>query len=1029
MKEIISPDVEPILKSVLEHAAFIGDFDPRTILAESNRQLSNAVLGALAEKCSEIDRGDSYLWRLKPDSRRAILRDLRDEDRLRSVAQTLADPGADTLGRYLRDTALGVPANASILSSNDLDELHTALQFIAPSVDSAISVDDVDSELAHREIDREIETARSVRLIGRESTLRKLDIFANSDQADFDSAGSTLPLFVSGVGGSGKSALLAEFASRCRRGGRRYATPLVWMDFDRATLAAVNGVEMLLEFSRQLALYRSQFRKCLSEFRRDVRRRLADFSDRTFEASASLDSEMWSVWTAHMQPHLPLTEPVILLFDTFEEVLLRDEAEVSYVRRWLEALQVEGQVRGLRTIVSGRARPTDWSRGAQVIELGPLRPASAAKLLAQYLLLRGKDPKAYDLKRLVLKFGGNPLLVKILSRYLADEGPESGDVLLSDADAPGLQRRFAESVLYRRILRRIRTDEPELEKLAHPGLVLRRVTADLIQRVLSEPCGLRRVDGERANVLLEKLKQQVWLVERTPNPDVVVHRRDLRRLMMRTMAENDRSRAQPIHERAAIYYAEHRDPHLSRLEQKLESAYHKILSGQRNPLGEAESRQLYKALGEDILDLPLHSRAQIKLSAGKALTDEEAGTLDVDDRAKYDATRTMLREIRGELSMASNSIEERPAYPEIEPSRPLYEKPDQYGDENVSAVFSKSDWPALQDLSEGVVRKFFRDVSTFKRPGRYVDFTESPIWKIALGALASQGSSAPKLEMVVRQAVESNLKRLEWGRSLNPSSKRSISVGMAVGSVLTLLGRSYPTVEDADFRMLIGAGFERMRPDIESNEQLRVNQLLGEYRRYSQARSDYLSIRVGLLCFLSSPVTSAIRASMSDRRSDFAEIESLLRAISDYPSGRIPSLSELQILRSEHAPILLPIGEDPNLLDDAATRSVTPELYAPLREMLRGFQVDTLVEMASFVQSSAIVWPRELTYDALPQALHRDRQRWTATLIEIADRCGLLGEMIDYCRNLLPEDPRFSGMGRLYQSYINILGAPSRRRL
>ena len=51
--------------------------------------------------------------------------------------------------------------------------------------------------------------------------------------------------------------------------------------------------------------------------------------------------------------------------------------------------------------------------------------------------------------------------------------------------------------------------------MAHPGLVLRRVTPDLILKVLAQPCGIEVPDEETARELFDELAREVSLVTKT----------------------------------------------------------------------------------------------------------------------------------------------------------------------------------------------------------------------------------------------------------------------------------------------------------------------------------------------------------------------------------------------------------------------------------------------------------------------------------------------------------------------------------
>jgi hypothetical protein len=104
--------------------------------------------------------------------------------------------------------------------------------------------------------------------------------------------------------------------------------------------------------------------------------------------------------------------------------------------------------------------------------------------------------------------------------------------------------------LYQRLLHHI--TDPEVRKLAHPGLVLRRITPGIIRDVLAEPCGLEVEDAVAAQRLFERLRNQVSLVA-PAEPGILRHRPDVRRMMLPLILEDKPEQARRIQERAVTF--------------------------------------------------------------------------------------------------------------------------------------------------------------------------------------------------------------------------------------------------------------------------------------------------------------------------------------------------------------------------------------------------------------------------------------------------------------------------------------------
>jgi hypothetical protein len=108
--------------------------------------------------------------------------------------------------------------------------------------------------------------------------------------------------------------------------------------------------------------------------------------------------------------------------------------------------------------------------------------------------------------------GGNPLTLRLAARVAADEEAVTGGIEALEtrrfgflAVSPALIR----GQLYRRVLDHIH--DPDVRALAHPGMVLRRVTPDIIREVLGPRCGIAGVES-KALKLFEALQKEHALV-------------------------------------------------------------------------------------------------------------------------------------------------------------------------------------------------------------------------------------------------------------------------------------------------------------------------------------------------------------------------------------------------------------------------------------------------------------------------------------------------------------------------------------
>jgi cellulose synthase operon protein C len=139
--------------------------------------------------------------------------------------------------------------------------------------------------------------------------------------------------------------------------------------------------------------------------------------------------------------------------------------------------------------------------------------------------------------------GGSPLSLTLAARIYHQTGLSGVDTIARRKWLMfSIKEAEVQAALYWRFLDQI---DEDLRPLAHPGLILRRIDADVILKVLAGPCGLSLTET-KAQDLFGRLKEEVTLV--SPNPDgtdAVRHLADLRRFML-GLAVVQRSEARHI---------------------------------------------------------------------------------------------------------------------------------------------------------------------------------------------------------------------------------------------------------------------------------------------------------------------------------------------------------------------------------------------------------------------------------------------------------------------------------------------------
>lgn len=428
------------------------------------------------------------------------------------------------------------------------------------------------------------------------------------------------PLVIHGPGGVGKSTLLAKFildhlllaAPEAIKDGQAVSPdneaqrfPFAYLDFDRASLIAEEPITLLIEAVRQLEIQFPDSAVSLKKLRDSWTRRIATRSSRkrsgqSIPEPARVDNRTLFLdeFAEEMKPLTIGDKPLLFVMDTFEEVQYRSRAFVDELFDFLEQLQK--RIPTLRTVLSGRAPIESKKFKTEDLAISIFDPQIAEGFLMSHGI---SDPELATL--VATQVGGSPLTLKLAVELLRrEEAGTKGIKNLKVRDS--LLRRLEDGAiqvqLFTRILEHIH--DPEVAKLAHPGLVLRRITPELILKVLAGPCGVEVKDQEQAKKLFEELSREVALVSQAGD-NSLVHRTDLRKVMLEPLRKDKRDKVNEIHRNAVKYY-EVFDDAVSRAEE----IYHRLSLGiERDILNERWQEGVQQYLGTAIEELPAKGKA------------------------------------------------------------------------------------------------------------------------------------------------------------------------------------------------------------------------------------------------------------------------------------------------------------------------------------------------------------------------------------------------------------------------------------
>jgi hypothetical protein len=590
----------PRYRHALQVAAFLGDFDPTVLLPDVSEQELNKLL----TDCTVSAADGRARWRLSAGVRQRILREHGAGPALRvSLTQAqdyLARSGghADPLTAAFLQIASGeAPDGAAIAAAGPVRwaayrSALTAVKGTPLARTDIAAVLSLQVALAELLAPFRFLTGWDARtgtdlFVGREDTLRQLrafvDVLGAQGIAEVITRGAKRlfgerkqTMVLSGIGGTGKSTLIAKFVlQHTAREGDAAPLYFAYLDFDRATISPLQPGALLSEIARQLSWQVPAAANELELLARSIDSAIAasirDAGVR--DGSDTLPPEVLGTSALHRYAALVRQSVaradsgkcILVVLDTFEEAQALGSEAVTRVETLTAALAEDP---AWRILIAGRDEADDAFAQADRLVLDELDAPSRREFLHR----RGVMPTLSS--RIAKDVGGRPLAL-LLAAQLVSEGHYDSVKLSLAERAKGLFRRqLTEGVLYQRIIEHIR--DSDVRTIAHPGLVLRRLDVDVLLEVVAPVLDLHWLDRARAEKVLVALRLQKDLV-RTLEDGSVAHRADVRRQMLRLMAEDKPSLTTALHRRAVDYYARRSEYDPERqVRHRTEEIYHRL---------------------------------------------------------------------------------------------------------------------------------------------------------------------------------------------------------------------------------------------------------------------------------------------------------------------------------------------------------------------------------------------------------------------------------------------------------------------
>lgn len=582
-------------------AALSAVYDPVDALPEPVRRdaaQASLVASELA-MASDTNPNDGSGWLLRSAERRYILAMLQSTEQLATaVAERRSGPLApetidlldalDGRGLFAADSLSATIADPAV-SSETIVRIVTALDRADVAAPGAANL-----------------TPARIRLAELTEATRRLIIaargfFGRDDERATLAAWLDAPILaaparaalLSGSPGIGKSALLDAITAEAVD---RHEAVVVRLDFDRAGLDVLDLRGLTMEVARQLVERIGVGAEALLDVRLAAAR-VEDGSKR-YEGSAraSVPAELAA---AIGRTVAAAGRPVLLVLDTLEVLRARGERQVGQLFAWIDRLVTDGMV-PLSVLGAGRGDVFDTCPDRR----GPWLPLEGLDRDAAAMLLDRLEVPATARASVLDLADGSPLVMRLAARVVKGYGT-------GRLPRGRLQGAVAAGFLYRFLLSRV--IDPDLRRLAHPGLIVRRLSADVLRGVLAPQLGLKRLSEARAQALFDALAAEHWLVERDPvDPLFVRHRGDMRALLLPLLYSSRPGQCARVDAAAVRWFARRDDA-----ESRVDAAYHSLQlmrSRPHPPMIDANVARRFDAATLD--ELPEAARAVVDRAAG-----------------------------------------------------------------------------------------------------------------------------------------------------------------------------------------------------------------------------------------------------------------------------------------------------------------------------------------------------------------------------------------------------------------------------
>ncbi|RAX37833.1 ATP-binding protein [Rhizobium tropici] len=515
---------------------------------------------------SVIDRNGQPARELTSESRLNLL-ETAGVKLVRALTKTAGGP--NTLTETLFHALLNSLPVGSLSSPQELLALRTAAAWAqAAGVELPFTAAEIERKERIASFEAYLAGPDLAKFVGRRSLLR---VFENL----WDMAGDVRPsILLSGAGGIGKSLTVAKFLLDRLRDPNPSRRPLAILhfDFDRFDLQDARLGTFVTDALRQVGKWWLPHQ---ANMLMDLARIPASFAFEGVslairgEEATRDDQRIVDEMVRHL-PHDETQPPLIAVFaDTFEKVDSYNPTAAQGLRDFCEMLRFSGadvfEIYASRSFTRPSEFANKWTRKpAAQPRLGRLGQRESILYLKRAAAERNiamDDETAHQAQVALRRM---PLRLRLAVALMGHDSKSfDAKAWLEQCSSEELG---SDAILYERVLNRLR--DP-LKKLAKPGLLLRRLSAELISEVLADACGLPKGLAAAEAIMTEARKDQAQLFFTDQgDPDALWHIDYVRSEMLDDLVRDiDPEVFRMVHRLAVEYYARRPDTALYRAEE------------------------------------------------------------------------------------------------------------------------------------------------------------------------------------------------------------------------------------------------------------------------------------------------------------------------------------------------------------------------------------------------------------------------------------------------------------------------------